>query len=105
MEQTGCGTDGPTSGLIGYVDGEPAGWVAVEPRENYPRSVEPEEVVDADGPRARGRLVGHLLRRTQGLPQAGADVRAGRGHRRVRKAGRRPASWRAIPPSRRPGRP
>jgi GNAT superfamily N-acetyltransferase len=37
MEQTGCGTDGPTSGLIGYLDGEPAGWVAVEPRENYPR--------------------------------------------------------------------
>lgn len=37
LEQTGCGTDGPTSGLIGYVDGEPAGWVAIEPRENYPR--------------------------------------------------------------------
>lgn len=37
IEQTGCGTAGPTSGLIGYVDGEPAGWVAVEPRENYPR--------------------------------------------------------------------
>ena len=49
LEQTGCGTDGPTSGLIGYLDGEPAGWVAVEPRENYP-SVEPEAVVDADGP-------------------------------------------------------
>lgn len=37
VEQTACGTAGPTSGLIGYVDGEPAGWVAVEPRENYPR--------------------------------------------------------------------
>ncbi|MGB0189604.1 MAG: GNAT family N-acetyltransferase [Nocardioides sp.] len=37
VAQTACGTDGPTSGLIGYVDGEPAGWVAVEPRENYPR--------------------------------------------------------------------
>ena len=37
VAQTGCGTDGPTSGLIGYLDGEPAGWVAVEPRENYPR--------------------------------------------------------------------
>ena len=35
LEQIGCGTDGPTSGLIGYLDGEPAGWVAVEPRENY----------------------------------------------------------------------
>lgn len=37
LEQTACGTDGPTSGLVGYVDGEAAGWVAVEPRENYPR--------------------------------------------------------------------
>ena len=37
LEQTACGTIGPTSGLIGYVDGEAAGWVAVEPRENYPR--------------------------------------------------------------------
>lgn len=37
LEQTACGTTGPTSGLIGYVDGEAAGWVAVEPRENYPR--------------------------------------------------------------------
>ena len=35
LEQTACGSAGPTSGLIGYVDGEPAGWVAVEPRENY----------------------------------------------------------------------
>ncbi|WP_228942117.1 GNAT family N-acetyltransferase [Nocardioides sp. Leaf374] len=37
VAQTACGTDGPTSGLVGYVDGEPAGWVAVEPREHYPR--------------------------------------------------------------------
>jgi len=37
LQQTGCGTAGPTSGLIGYVDGQAAGWVAVEPRENYPR--------------------------------------------------------------------
>ncbi len=37
IAQTGCGTKGPTSGLIGYVDGEAAGWVAIEPRENYPR--------------------------------------------------------------------
>ena len=36
-EQTRCGTDGPTSGLVAYVDGEPAGWVAVEPRDDYPR--------------------------------------------------------------------
>jgi hypothetical protein len=37
VEQTACGTPGPTSGLIGYVDGQAAGWVAIEPRENYPR--------------------------------------------------------------------
>src|SRR4028119_642856 len=37
LEQTACGTAGPTSGLIGYVDGEPAGWVAVEQRANYLR--------------------------------------------------------------------
>lgn len=37
VEQTACGTGGPTSGLVGYVDGVAAGWVAVEPRENYPR--------------------------------------------------------------------
>ena len=38
-EQTACGTpDAPaTSGLVGYVDGEPAGWVAVEPRTAYPK--------------------------------------------------------------------
>ena len=33
----GCGTSGPTSGLFGYVDGDPGGWVAGEPRENYSR--------------------------------------------------------------------
>jgi GNAT superfamily N-acetyltransferase len=27
---------GKTPGLLAYVDGIPAGWVAVEPRENYP---------------------------------------------------------------------
>jgi GNAT superfamily N-acetyltransferase len=35
LEQAGCGTSGPTSGLVGYVDGESAGWVAVEPRERH----------------------------------------------------------------------
>lgn len=38
-EQTACGEpDAPaTSGLVAYVDGEPAGWVAVEPRTAYPK--------------------------------------------------------------------
>ncbi|WP_133802555.1 GNAT family N-acetyltransferase [Kribbella caucasensis] len=36
-DQTGCGDPGAayTSGLVLYVDGEPAGWVAVEPRTAY----------------------------------------------------------------------
>lgn len=38
-EQTACGApDAPaTSGLVAHVDGEPAGWVAVEPRTAYPK--------------------------------------------------------------------
>jgi GNAT superfamily N-acetyltransferase len=37
--QTNCGQPGApsTSGLVGYLDGEPAGWCAVEPRTAYPR--------------------------------------------------------------------
>jgi GNAT superfamily N-acetyltransferase len=36
-EQTGCGHPGArtTSGLVAYLDGEPAGWCAVEPRSVY----------------------------------------------------------------------
>jgi GNAT superfamily N-acetyltransferase len=34
-EQTACGTTGPTSGLVAYLDGEPVGWCAVEPRTAY----------------------------------------------------------------------
>jgi GNAT superfamily N-acetyltransferase len=34
-EQTDCGGPGPTSGLVAYVDGEPAGWCALEPRPAY----------------------------------------------------------------------
>lgn len=38
-EQTACGEpDAPsTSGLVAYLDGEPVGWVAVEPRTAYPK--------------------------------------------------------------------
>src|SRR4051812_22281257 len=37
--QTACGNPGApaTSGLLAYVDGEPAGWAAVEPRTAYPK--------------------------------------------------------------------
>src|SRR6476659_3784281 len=36
-EQTDCGhpRSGTTSGLVAYVDDEPAGWCAVEPRVNF----------------------------------------------------------------------
>jgi len=38
-EQTECGhpDSGTTSGLVAYLDGEPVGWCAVEPRTAYPR--------------------------------------------------------------------
>ena len=37
--QTACGVPGArsTSGLVGYLDDEPVGWVAVEPRTAYPK--------------------------------------------------------------------
>ena len=37
--QTDCGhpSSETTSGLVAYLDGEPVGWCAVEPRTNYPR--------------------------------------------------------------------
>ena len=45
QDQTSCGTpDAPsTSGVVAYVDGEPAGWVAVEPRTAYPMLTQPAE--------------------------------------------------------------
>jgi GNAT superfamily N-acetyltransferase len=38
-EQTACGnpTAHSTSGLVAYLDGEPVGWCAIEPRTAYPR--------------------------------------------------------------------
>ena len=38
-EQTGCGDPEArsTSGLVAYLEGEPVGWCAVEPRTAYPR--------------------------------------------------------------------
>ena len=39
LVQTACGDPDATvtGGLVAYVDGEPAGWVAVEPRTAYPK--------------------------------------------------------------------
>ena len=41
-EETGCGdlAAPSTSGLVAYLDGEPVGWCAVEPRTAYPRLIE-----------------------------------------------------------------
>ena len=38
-EQTRCGDreSGTTSGLVAYLEGQPVGWCAVEPRNEYPR--------------------------------------------------------------------
>jgi GNAT superfamily N-acetyltransferase len=38
-DQTDCGhpESGTTTGLVAYVDDQPAGWCAVEPRSEYPR--------------------------------------------------------------------
>ena len=38
-QETHCGypSASRTSGLVAYLDGEPVGWCAVEPRSNYPR--------------------------------------------------------------------
>jgi hypothetical protein len=40
--QTACGNPDaePTSGLVAFVDDEPAAWVAVEPRTAYPRRID-----------------------------------------------------------------
>jgi GNAT superfamily N-acetyltransferase len=49
--QTACGQpDAPsTSGLLGYLDGEPVGWCAVEPRSAYPTLSEQRVVLTKRG--------------------------------------------------------
>jgi GNAT superfamily N-acetyltransferase len=56
-EQTGCGHPGArtTSGLVAYLEGEPVGWCAVEPRTAYvglltSRVVWPERAEDKNDP-------------------------------------------------------
>ena len=55
-KQTDCGhpESGTTSGLVAYLDGEPVGWCAVEPRTAYPRLLLKTRV-PWDGPRRRTR--------------------------------------------------
>src|SRR3546814_14896440 len=54
QEQTACGTGGPTSGPLGYVDGESAGRVAVATRENTPRRGRRRQSTKTQDPTARG---------------------------------------------------
>ena len=56
LEQTGCGTSGPTYGLVGYVDSEPAQAGSRSSRRKLPEDLGPAEVVDAQdvGPDLEG---------------------------------------------------
>jgi GNAT superfamily N-acetyltransferase len=85
LAQTACGDQDATttSGLVAYVDGEPAGWVAVEPRTAYPKlrgSRVPwpgrQENKDDDGVWAVTCFVVRKSFRGQGLmyPLAGATI-------------------------------
>src|SRR5438876_398909 len=94
--QTACGDPNAaaTSGLVAYVEGEPAGWVAVEPRTAYPKlrtSRVPwtgrDEDKDDDGVWAVTCFVVRTGYRARGLTyplaQAAADFARGRGARAV----------------------
>ena len=63
-----------TSGLVAYLDGEPVGWCAVEPRNAYPRLLlktrVPWEGRDR-GQERRRRLGRHLLRHANGFRRRG----------------------------------
>ena len=103
LEQAGCGTSGPTSGLLGYVDGEPAGWVAVDPRKNYPRILARQKSWMRMAPDLQGVWSVTCFVVRKGLPPTGTDVRARRRNRRVRQAGRR-SSPRGLPTEPPPGK-
>ena len=105
LEQTACGTAGPTSGLIGYVDGEAAGWVAVEPRENYPRLWSRKQPWMRMDPELEGVWSVTCFVVRKGCRTGRPDLRARRRHRRVRRRRSGRASWRATRSSPRPGRP
>jgi hypothetical protein len=53
--QTRCGhpESETTSGLVAYLDGEPVGWCAVEPRTAYPRMLRNNRVPWEEGARTR----------------------------------------------------
>lgn len=92
--QTACGTPGAerTSGLVGYLDGEPVGWCAVEPRTEYERLLRmpipwkgrPEEDRDDDGVWAVTCFVVRAGYRRRGI--SGALAKAAVGYARERGA-------------------
>jgi hypothetical protein len=55
--QTDCGhpESGVTSGLVAYLDGEPVGWCAVEPRVAYEGLVRNASAPSASSPRPASR--------------------------------------------------
>jgi hypothetical protein len=59
--QTECGhlESGTTSGLVAYLDGDPVGWCAVEPRTAYPRLL------------LKTRVPGQVETRTRPRPASG----------------------------------
>ncbi len=86
--QTECGhrQSSTTSGLVAYVDGEPVGWCAVEPRTAYPRLLLKTRVAwegRAEDNR-RQRLGRDLLRDARGFPAPRRQPCARARGRRVR---------------------
>ena len=99
--QTECGhrKSGTTSGLVAYLDGEPVGWCAVEPRTAYPRLL----LKDArplgrpsGGQERRQRLGRDLLRHPHGFPAPRRQPCACARRRRFRARTRRPCA-RGLP--------
>ena len=89
---------GHDSGLVAYLDGEPVGWCAVEPRTAYPRLLLKTRVPwegRAEDKSRRGCLGRDLLRHPHGLPAPRRQPSAGPRRRRLR-ASAAPAPSRAT---------
>ena len=76
-QQTDCGhpESGTTSGLVAYLDGEPVGWCAVEPRTAYGllRNTRVPWAGRDGGQDRRRRLGGDLLAHPRGFPRRGVS--------------------------------
>lgn len=97
-EQTDCGhpESGTTSGLVAYLDGEPVGWCAVEPRTAYVR-LGSTPWADRAEDKTDGRRLGRdLLSHSPGLPAPRRQPGTRPRRRRLRTSARRP-SLRGLP--------